>query len=506
MIVLAGVVIVIAASCAPPPPARVSFTWAIGRAEPRFDPGGPPDPVRWAIERLLGRGLLEEDTSGAIVPAAAARHEVTPDGLVHTFHLRPGLRFGDGTRCGSGDFRRAIESNLNRLDHATQLWLLESLAGTDDVRAGQPLPPLGIATPDDSTLVLRLARPDSLLPRKLALPGVAVPWSAADAGGGWRSGLGDYQAVAASSGRMTLVRRDDAATAGPDTMHLRFARGITRARAWLRAGQVDLLWPVPPGLLAQGLPAGVHARSRPARPSRGLLLVLRADLPPTSRPPARHALAHGLDRAGLLAALGPHGVALAAWLPGGEPFDFPRRDPETVRAWLERGKFRRSLHVVMTYSADGAGAEIARPMQAEWAGLGLDVELRPVSAAAFQAAARAPGGAQLALVESQSLLEDPVAELAALVTPARGPVIGGLRTGWRTREFDAWLHPRGATQPLDVAGAQRRLEQDQIVLPLARLPWLWVERTGGSGVPCHPHFGPDPRRAASLEPEDRKGR
>jgi ABC-type oligopeptide transport system substrate-binding subunit len=105
--------------CARAPEPRFSVTWLVGRDPPAFDPGAPPDPVRWSLERLLGRGLLDEDSTGAPVPAAAEHYEVTADGLTYTFHLRPNLHFGDGTPCVSDDFRLAIESSLNRLDHAT---------------------------------------------------------------------------------------------------------------------------------------------------------------------------------------------------------------------------------------------------------------------------------------------------------------------------------------------------------------------------------------------------
>src|SRR5439155_4295941 len=103
---------------APPRPCL----WIMGGPEPEFDPAGPPDPARRAIERLLTRGLIEEDSSGALRPAAAERWEISPDSLACTFHLRPGLAFTDGTPCGSGDFERALRAGLGRKDHSTQAW------------------------------------------------------------------------------------------------------------------------------------------------------------------------------------------------------------------------------------------------------------------------------------------------------------------------------------------------------------------------------------------------
>ena len=132
------------------------------------------------------------------------------------------------------------------------------------------------------------------------------------------------------------------------------------------------------------------------------------------------------------------------------------------------------------------------------------------------------GGSHLLLVESQPLLDDLSAELDALVMPARGPAAGGYATMWRSREFDAWLGragaspgrraPRGGAPGVAVAeggegapraGAeggdsladlraliQQRLADEMVALPLARLPWRWVEPGGPLPVGFHPHYGP----------------
>lgn len=483
--------LLIAVACSPPGPPRTVREWVVGQEEPRFDPSGPPDPVRWGLERLLGQGLLAEDSTGQIVAAAAQRWDVTPNGLAYTFLLRPGLRFGDGRLCTSADFRRALVSGLNRVDHATYAWLLSPMVGVDRVRAGRPLPPLGIATPDERTLVLRLARADPMLAHKLAFPGASMPWATAAAGGGWGGGIGPYRLVAREPGRrMVLARR--APGDGPDTLKVEFAAGAARARAHMRSGRADLVWPLPPRLLAQALPGDYRTIARDARPTRRLWLLMRADLPPTSKVEARRALAHGLDRAGLVAALRQPGTATLEWLSGGATFEPPRRDVAAVREWLDRGRLGRSLHVVMAYAADGVGAEVARAMQIGWAEMGLDVELRPLRGAALAAATLSRGGAQLLLVDAQAPLDDAGAEMAMLVAPRRGPAVGPFRTGWSTREFDNWIGPQPPETALDVEFAQGRLGEELVALPLLRLPWAWAERSGEARIGFHPRFGPDP--------------
>ncbi|HKQ57261.1 MAG TPA: ABC transporter substrate-binding protein, partial [Candidatus Eisenbacteria bacterium] len=250
-------------------------------------------------------------------------------------------------------------------------------------------------------------------------------------------------------------------------------------------------WPVPPRFLAQPIPVEYRTVMRPARPARRLLLVMRHDLRPTWKVEARRALAHGLNRAAILTSLGPRGAQPAnTWLTGGEPAELPRRDGAAVREWLARGKFGRSLHASMAYAADGVGSETARAMQTEWAEAGLDVELRPLRPAAMAAEMLGRGGAPMLLLETQAPFEDAVSELGTLVQPRNLPPVGGFRTGWSSAEFDRWLGPQPPQAPLDIAYAQRRLGEELVTLPLARLPWLWVERPGGAWLGLHPRLGP----------------
>ena len=537
------------AGCAPVgSPHPVNFQWLVGRPAPDFDPQASPDPVLWSLLRLLNHGLVEEDSALAIVPAAAEEVAISEDGLTYTFHLRPALQYMDGTRCASGDFRACLEAGLRRSDCGIQAWALAAVRGVDRVRPGQHfLPPLGIDTPDDRTLVLHLARGDSLLLRRLALPGVSAPWHQAGAdAGGWPSavGLGPYRVAFEDPGRRLVLaraptprggphaepgpgqpgrapaRRGPGSPAAPDSVVVRFAVGAPRTLSMLRGGGADLLWPAPPGFSQLPLPAGFGVIERPASPPRRLLLVMRPDRPPTSKPEARLALAHALNQREFLQVLGTS-PRETPWLPGAPPFEFPRLDPEAVRVLLLQGDLGRSLHVMMCYDVDGVAAEVAPAMQGQWAGQGLYISLRGLRGPKLGSELRA-GGSHLLLVESQPLLDDLSAELDALVMPARGPAAVGYSTMWRSREFDAWLGraavspgrraplrgPRGVALAEGGEGApgavaeggdsladlraliQQRLADEMVALPLARLPWRWVEPGGPLPVGFHPHYGP----------------
>jgi len=479
---------------------RVTFHWWMARPAPGFDPDGPPDAPRAAVERLLTRSLVEEDTLGRPQLVAARGVTISPDRLRYTFELRNDLRFTDGSPCRSDNFRDALEAGLGRRDHSTREWLLGAVRGVDAVRAGRRLPELGIDTPDAHTLVLQLARPDTMLLAKLAVPGVTEAWAKRDSAADWSHavGLGPYRVVRSDALRLTLVSDG---RVGPDTVAIRFALGGPRARAQLRAGGVDLMWPCPPRLLDEGVAGPYRPATRAAVPARWVVLVMRADVPPTTKLAARRALAHGFPRAELPRVAGPGAREVQQWMPGSGPPSFPNLDLNELQSWLERGKLGRSFHVTLAFEADGPSAEIARSLQGEWARHGLYVDLLPLRGRALREQMTA-GQAQALLLEYQALTDDAVGALAPLVMPIRGPAVGNFRTGWRTREFDPWLAPRRAAPALNAAYVERRLEEETIVLPLVDLSWVWLAREGGPRVSFHPRFGPS--AADPIAPPNRK--
>jgi len=488
-------------------PSRTSVDWVAGHAQPPFDPDGPPDALRWAIERELSVGLVERDSTGHVVPALAESIAVAPDSLTWTFHLHPGLRFTDGSALASGDVRAALLAGLGREDHATRAWLLGNVAGIGAARPGRHPVAIGIEAPDPRTLVLRLARRDPRLLEKLAVPGVSTPWKRRS--GDWPDavGSGPYKVGAAIPGRsLTLVAAGMAGVARPlaDTLHVRFVVGGARVQSVLRLGHADLVWPLPPGVDGRSLPPGWSYATPAALPPRRVLLVLRADVPPLHRAEARLALARAVHHDDLVAALGPGAEPIRAWLPGAhEPYEWPPLESPAdrqARLAAEAARSRpaapareamhaqvESFHVVLGYDADGPGGAVAGPLQAQWALAGHYAQLRPLRGAEAGRTPLAATAPQALVVTTQALLPGLGPELAGLVMPIRGPAVGSVRTGWRTRALDAVIAGSGTADPDSV---QRALAATRIVLPIANLPWRMAIRDGGRGPIVHPAMGP----------------
>jgi ABC-type transport system substrate-binding protein len=521
-----AVLLPFAACSRPHAPAHRATLWLAGHPLPAFDPDGPPDALRQALERHLARGLVELDSAGAVQSALADSIGCARDSLTWTFRLRADARFTDGTRITSADVREAMVAGLGRGDHATREWLLAAVSGVAGSRPGRK-PPLGIETAGDRRLVVRLVVRDPRLLEKLAVPGVSTPWK--HRRGGWRDavGAGPYRVVAVDGERvLTLVAAGASAgeRAAIDTLRVRFLGGAIRVRNILRRSGADVLWPIPPGFLDTGLPDGWEIASAPARPERRLLLVLRPDVPPLGKLEVRESLARALRPVELALALGPLGEPIRHWLPGANsPYAWPARETAVERAAHEaadltrqeqarrdlarRGSYRHSpaadrpesYHVVLAFDADQSGAAVATALQGQWAAAGDYAELRAVRGDAALAQPLRAAGTQATLVESQAPLPGLVPELSMYVQPLRGPVRGAFRTGWRTREYDRWISPPGTYSGLEPDSVQGRIAAARIVLPIASIPWRVAFRTGAPRPRIDSRYGPDWTRAGGPE-------
>ena len=114
------------------------------------------------IHMALFEGLtaLDEESLQA-VPSSAERWETSADGLTWTFHLRPDLRWSNGEPVLASDFvaswRRLVSPALAS-DNAYLLYPVKHAAA---ISSGQTtdFSQLGIAAPDDRTVVVTLERP-----------------------------------------------------------------------------------------------------------------------------------------------------------------------------------------------------------------------------------------------------------------------------------------------------------------------------------------------------------
>lgn len=142
------------------------FRWTEGNPE-YIDPNKIAEAAGTSIVSNLFEPLLVRAAGNAPpVPAAATRYDVSADGRVYTFHLRPGMVWSDGRPVTAHDyvygFLRGLAPETGSRN-AQQLWVIE---GAKDYNAGRikSADQVGVRALDDLTLEIRLVGPAPYFP------------------------------------------------------------------------------------------------------------------------------------------------------------------------------------------------------------------------------------------------------------------------------------------------------------------------------------------------------
>jgi oligopeptide transport system substrate-binding protein len=144
--------------------------------------GGGPDPdsldpqkVRGfeaqSIVRDLCEGLTTLAHDASVAPGVASHWSVSGDGKVYTFTLRPEARWSSGEPVVAADFVAGLRRLVDPSTASGYAQYADVIANTDDIVAGRKPPEtLGVAAPDDSTVVVTLEAPAPYLPALLSHP------------------------------------------------------------------------------------------------------------------------------------------------------------------------------------------------------------------------------------------------------------------------------------------------------------------------------------------------
>jgi oligopeptide transport system substrate-binding protein len=256
------------------------------RNEPAtLDPQLATLPDEFFIIRALGEGLLVPDPAGGPpMPGLAERHEVSPDGLTWTFHLRPVAKWSNGEPLTAEHIVRMIHRAAAPDSLAPKARLFSMLRSATAV--------------DERTLVITLRQPSADFPVIVA-SGPWIPFLAASHSGSI-IGAGPFALVEWKPNQHITVTRNPHyhSPARVKLGGLRFQafdNGDTEERAF-RAGQVDVTMAVPFSKL--GAYAPPILQTQPLHETR--YLALNLSRPPLDNPLVRRALALAVDRRALV--------------------------------------------------------------------------------------------------------------------------------------------------------------------------------------------------------------
>lgn len=145
---------------APTTPKR-SFTFRLLGDPETLDWNRAHTPVEtWLLTNLM-EGLVTHDPKMVVAPALAEKWTKSADGKTYTFHLRKDVKWSDGVPLKAADFLYSWKRLLSPVTAASYAYILFDIEGAEDYFKGKTsdFSKVGISTPDETTLVVRLAKP-----------------------------------------------------------------------------------------------------------------------------------------------------------------------------------------------------------------------------------------------------------------------------------------------------------------------------------------------------------
>ena len=136
------------------------ITVAISSDTGTMDPAGSIALTYLAYSVSALDELLTYDKNGEIEYRAAESYEVNDDSTVWTFHLREDALWSDGTPVTSADFMNTITRALDPASGSGYANYLFPIENAEAIYNGEAdMDSLGVETPDEHTLIFRLAEP-----------------------------------------------------------------------------------------------------------------------------------------------------------------------------------------------------------------------------------------------------------------------------------------------------------------------------------------------------------
>jgi len=314
------------------------------------------DHFTWHILRHTTKALLGlEPGTNKLVPAIAESWEISDDGLVYTFHIRPGIKFWDGAVCDANAVKWSLERTL-RLDGpeggvALIKGAIKSIDVVDDLTVKITL------NYPDATFLIRMT--DNVIPALIYSP-KSTP--ADDFARGTYAGTGPYKLVEyVPDERVVLEAYDGYFGAAPKTKKIVWVMYSDAAalRAAIEAGDIDIAYRTLNPIDIMDLKDNPNLQVV-AGPSAGIrYLLFNVTQPPVDNVFVRQAITYAVDRDAICQQVfsglnKPIYTMVPAGLPpAGSSIDvFPKRDLEKARELLRLAGYSEDnpLKVNLWYS------------------------------------------------------------------------------------------------------------------------------------------------------------
>lgn len=369
------------------------LTYALSQTIPTLDPGVGVGTQGQTVRKCIWETLVERNQDGEIIPWLATGWEVSEDGTRWTFHLRPGIKFHDGTELSAEDVKASLERITNPEYALPRRSTLKMIKTVDIV--------------DHYTVAVITEFPYAPLLSHLAMDVASIMSKAAlDEFGyetekiGWHPvGTGPYMYQSHEPERsITLVRFEDYWRGRPYLDKIVF-RSIPEAAtrvALLETGAVDVIENLPPYEVKR-LSANPEIITLNVPGNRVAHIGLNCQKPPFDNPLVRRALCYAIDREGLVEGiLGGFGTPadsiVAPGVTGYHSVPIYSYDPNRAVQLLEEAGYPNGLSFTL-WTPSGRyfmDKETVEAIQAQLEEVGFHAEVRVIDWTTYLSLLRKP--------------------------------------------------------------------------------------------------------------------
>jgi oligopeptide transport system substrate-binding protein len=452
----------------------------LGGAAGTLDPAFITSAADVQLLLQLYAGLTRLDETGEVYPSLASGWQISDDGRTYRFAIRDDLAFSDGTPLTAEDIRRSWLRLLDPETGATAPDVLTVIEGAAERLTGDSTEDeVGIAAPDDETLVVTLRHPASYFLQIAATPSAFVVPPTADASPSWQTptgfvGSGPY-VVDGTEGLDLVLRANERYVAGPPPIaEIRWVAAVDDdAVTVFGDGAIDLVQVAPWDATWIAYDADLGPRLHAAEANTISYFGFDTTGPPFDDERVRRAFALALDRERLIplaegsaSAAARSLVPPAIWPEGFDPeLD---TDPDAARALLDEAGYadRGDLG---TITVNGSGLDVG-PAVATWREeLGVEIEIEVMDFGDFldQLATSPPDVFTISWIADYP---SPQALYGLLLEPGAASNYGG----WRDDEFVALLEAAADAGEGEIGRAYDAVEA-RVAEAAPVIPWSYGE-------------------------------
>jgi len=343
-----------------------------------LEPQETTDTDSAAVRYQIYNGLVKMTESGTPVADLAESWEISEDGTVYTFNLRPGVTFHDGTPLNAA----AVKASFERL-----------IAADRDSSAANFFKPVisEVKAADELTVQFVLKEPFAPFLNTLAHPAghIISPAAAAQFGsdlGEHPVGTGPYKFVEWVRGERIVLERFDDYYEGTPPMAKIIYRVVPEAAtrvALLETGEADIILRVSPdeaGRL-EGTP-GIKLVKTPT--ARTIFMAINTTRPPFDDVRVRQAMNYAVDAQAIVDAFFGGGVPLSDSPLAPQVFGYVSTfrydfDPDKARALLAEAGLKAADITINLWSPNGRyvqDASVAQAVAQQLGDFGFNIKQR----------------------------------------------------------------------------------------------------------------------------------